>query len=117
MIGATAMDENVIEKVKLVVELLVNSRYDDIEKLTASRRLSAKEMRSAVENYGAKLVLPPKSCFDNLDIVRIRSSSIPQWSIRCDLWDDRGKSDLTLELTIRNDDGEFLVEVDDVHTL
>jgi hypothetical protein len=53
-----------------------------------------------------------------LDIVRIAGSVPPAWSVRANLWTkEEGRSDLTLELTIRQVENSYEVELDDLHVL
>jgi len=99
------------------VELLVNKQYSEIERITSGIRLPAKEIEAAIRDYGLLLIIPPLSEYNNLDIIAIKSPT-PSWSVRMNLWtQDEGKSDLTIELTIKEKGSTFSVELDDIHVL
>jgi hypothetical protein len=58
------------------------------------------------------------SAYRDLDVIAVRYSSHPTWSVRAPLWSrEEGRSDLTLELTISRDGGRWNVEIDDLHVL
>jgi hypothetical protein len=84
--------------------------------LTAGIRLSANEIRTAIYEYGCTLILPPLSEYKTLDIIRIKDAAASSWSVRMNLWtQEEGKSDLSIELTIKEKDGIAVVEFDDIH--
>jgi hypothetical protein len=108
-----AASRQVLDTVNQILQLLVNCDYDAIEKVSNGVRLSATEIKQAVDQYGRSLEMPPED--SELDIVEIEGGK--GWSVRCDLWTkEEGRSDLTLELTIVNENN-FRVEVDDIHVL
>lgn len=107
-----------------IVQWLVQRDYDEIEKRTDRVRLSAVELRNAVDEYGRRLLMPPDVAFDELDVVEIDTKGGARaWSVRVDLWtEEEGRSDLSLEMTMRepNEDdggGQLVVEVDNLHVL
>ena len=52
-----------------------------------------------------------------MDVVR-SNAVIPQFSVHMPLWtEEEGRSDLTLELTIKMPDKGIEVELDDIHVL
>lgn len=103
----------------VVVDLLVRRHYDTIEKLTAGRRLSGQEMRSAVESYGRELVRPGDGWWDTVEITPVQASDPPAFHVAAPLWTrEEGRSDLTLELRLLQAPNEtYDTEVLDIHVL
>jgi hypothetical protein len=101
-----------------LIALLVDKKYDDLERITRGRRLSSKAIRFTIAQYGRHLVMPPDEQFDELDCVPVRDSAPPAYGIRFDLWTaEEGRSDLTLEFTVHGTDESHDVEIDDLHVL
>ncbi|MBN2569090.1 MAG: hypothetical protein JXB42_06635 [Deltaproteobacteria bacterium] len=110
------MENSIKTIVQNIVQLLVNEEFQKIETLTAGIRLSANEIRTAIYEYGCTLILPPPSEYKTLDIIRIKDETASSWSVRMNLWtQEEGKSDLSIELTIKEEDGVSVVEFDDIH--
>jgi len=63
--------------------------------------------------------MPPESWFQNIDVIEIEGRAPRQWSVRFDLWTaEEGRSDLTLELTLTENNKELYgVEIDNIHVL
>jgi len=113
------VDPRVRTTIHRVLEWLVASDFDAIERDTSCRHVSADSMRLAVIEYGRTLVIPPVSALDRLDIVEIAGADPKAWSVRVELWTaEEGRSDLSLELTlIDRPGGALAVEVDNLHVL
>jgi hypothetical protein len=95
------IDEKLSHAVRGVVELLVNADIGGLANQCVLSRLTKEDVRSVVNEYGRKLVLPPSDAYRELDAVRVSSTDIPRWSVRMPLWTkEEGRSDLTLELTV-----------------
>ena len=114
------MDKSKIrDTVHHLVETLVAGDYDGIEEATQGRRLTAKQLRQAVEEYGRELQMPPEVVFHNLDVNEIEGA-IPRaaW-VLVDLWTvEEGRSDLTLEIRLAETGGELYdIEIDNLHVL
>lgn len=105
--------------VRQVVSMLVQGDYETLERLTSGVRLTAAEMAEGVHEYGGSLILPPNDAFENLDVVEVEGSQPREWSVNVALWTaEEGRSDLTLELTLRESGKEIYdVEVDGIHVL
>lgn len=105
--------------IKKIVELLVAKKYQELEQLCGSVRLTAAEIDQAICDYDAVLVLPPDSDYENIDAIEITGASPRSWSIRYDLWtEDEGRSDLSLEATLIETDQEIMgVELDNIHVM
>lgn len=105
------------EMVRSVVTLLVAGKFDELERITKGRRLSASEMASVIRRYGRKLMPPP---FDEwkLDVIEVIGAMPMRWSVRVPLWTaEEGRSDLTLDLTVIKSREGMSVEMNDLHVL
>jgi hypothetical protein len=101
-----------------IIDLLVKGKFDEIELLTRGARLPAEQIETAIVQYGRTLVAHPVDAFSFMDVIEIRNSSPASWSITMPLWTkEEGRSDLSLELTLVEEDGGFKVELDDIHVL
>jgi hypothetical protein len=101
-----------------LVDRLVHEDYESVVQRCAKSRLTSDDLRTVIHDYGRKLVSPPNDAYRKLDIKRVRSATVPTWSVRAPLWtENEGLSDLTLELTIALGRGEPSVELDDLHAL
>jgi hypothetical protein len=105
--------------VRITVELLVRGEYAALETMTRGRRLSAAELRGAVEDYGRRLILPPEDEWSQLDVVEITGSDPAAYHVVVDQWTEgEGRSDLSLELELEErHPGAYQVEVQDCHVL
>ena len=111
--------EKLVSSMRCVVELLVDKKYDELERMTGGRRLSSVELRQAVIDYGRTLTIPPERVWDRLDVIEVKDRDQPTYSVRFDLWANGTQSDLSIEVTIIqvSPSGEFKTEVDDLHVL
>jgi hypothetical protein len=102
--------------VRIVVDLLVRQEYGVLEAMTRGNRLSAKDIRWAVEQYGRTLIAPPEDAWNAVEIYRVEPSSVPTFSIDVLLWSrEEGRSDLTLSLTlVEFAPGLFETQIDDL---
>jgi len=112
------MREKLQHEVGEIIRLLVDRQFDKIAALTNGVRLPAKQMQSAVEQYGRTLVVPPSDAFELMDVVEVREKQPSQWSITMPLWTkEEGRSDLSIEVTIVQGTDKFHIELDDIHVL
>lgn len=102
-----------------VVSLLVEGSYDVLEAMTRGRRLSASDLRHAVEDYGRTLVPLPAGELDELDVAQVKDAEVPTFHVVVDLWTQaEGRSDLTLELLLTDRyAGAYGTEILNLHTL
>ena len=103
--------------IEQVVQFLVAGKFAELETLTQGARLTAKEMETAVADYGRKLVPLPEEAFGRMNVVEVRDAQPRRWSIALPLWTQEGRSDLTLEMTVTDGQNGYLVELDDIHVL
>lgn len=110
--------EKITHELKNLLKLLINKNYSALELKTGRVRLSADEIKIAIEQYGRTPVFPPEEAFNELDLVEVLNSGPKRYSLRFDLWTkEEGRSDLTLEATVIENNGEFRWELDDIHVL
>ena len=104
-----------------IVALLAKGEYVSIERRTGGIRLSAEEIGAAVAEYPGRFIVPPPEARMDVVEVEVGVSVSPAWSVWLPLWTaEEGRSDLTLELTIRAEaeaHGGYAVELDDLHVL
>lgn len=106
------------ETVKRIVDLLVTGDFDQVAKITNGQRLNTRSISDAITTYGRNLVAPPDNAYNQIDVVAVTSSNLPCWSLRMNLWTaEEGRSDLTVELTITEVEGQYTLELDDIHVL
>ena len=106
------------ETVKNVVNLLVAEKYRALEALTSAKRFTAEDIARTVTQYGRVLSSPPEQAYEELDVIKIQNASVPKWSVRMGLWTlEDGRSDLSIELTLIQNDRGYAVELDDIHVL
>lgn len=104
------------DKVARVVDLLVARDYLEIERITGGRRLTAAMIQEAIETYGRTLAPPDEEV--RLDVIEVEGATDRTWSVRAELFTlEEGRSDLTLECTVVERDGEISVELDNLHVL
>lgn len=102
---------------KKIVQLLVEQKFDMLEAISQGVRLSAKDMKNAIQEYGGALTVPPAGKW-RIEIVRVRNSNPQKYSVVVQLWIDDTPSDLSLELTLIEANGNSMsVEIDDIHVL
>lgn len=100
-----------------VVELLVAGRYQELERLSQSRRLNAGEIEQAVLDYGRTMVMPPGRALE-MDVVEVEHQKPPAFAVTVTLWSrEEGRSNLSLELTLIEHDEGPVVEIDNLHVL
>jgi len=104
------------QPVRQVIKLLVERRYSELELLTKGIRLGARDIAQAVADYKKTLVIPPEDSYDLMNVVSVRNSEPPKWSIIMPLWTkEEGRSDLSIELTLIKETQDFRIELDDIH--
>ena len=103
------------EATRTMVGLLVERRYQELERITQGVRLTAQESQAAIEHYGATLVFPPEDGIEQIDVVEVSSPQQSAWSVSCPLWTkEEGRSALSIELTIILTPTGTKVEIDNV---
>ncbi len=104
--------------VRQAVNLLVYGRYDNLVELTHGVRLNKEMIEWAISQHGRDLTSPPEAAYDSMNVIEVHGASPPQWSIVFDLWTcQEGQSDLSLALTVKDVEGDYVVELDDIRVL
>lgn len=78
--------------------------------------MSAVDMQTAVDEMDETLVMPPDNVWNNLDAIAIRNSP-GAFSVRVDLWNIDGRSDLSVEMTLYSNHGAPVIEIDNIHVM
>lgn len=87
----------------IVVGLLVNGQYDLVEAVTRGDRLSATEIRRAVEQYGLTLVRTPERGWEMLEVVAVDGADPETFDAEIPLFTkEKGRSDLLVSLQLIN---------------
>ncbi len=93
--------------VRDVMALLAGKSYQELERFTLDRRLLAADIARAIQEYGRTVVPCPEPIEDVLDIVEVRGAALPTWSVVVPVYTrEEGRSDLSVELTIVELNGE-----------
>src|SRR5689334_21362992 len=112
------MNANAIgSTLRRVVNLLVGKDYAGLERLTRGVRLRASEIETGIREYGRTLVLPPPEAFSSADVIAIRGSVPPAYSVRFRLHTrEEGLSDLQLQATFIEDlnENNMVVQLDNI---
>ena len=107
------MSPRIERTLRKVVELLVRKDYPALEQLTRGGRLNAAEIGSGVDDYGRTLVLPPPEAFSRVDVVPVRGTTPPAYSIRFRLFTrEEGESDLEVQATFIDNPASDLMTVE-----
>lgn len=103
--------------VKDIVVLLAEKKYAEISKIV-NGKLSADEIKAAIDDFGEEIIIPNDDIFNAIDIVQIENSDQEAYSIDFDLWTkESGLSDLTLQLTVKKYADCIEIKLDNIHVL
>jgi hypothetical protein len=102
--------------VRSLATKIANGKYQEAVADCLASRLSAEDLRKAIDDYGRNFIEPPIDAYRNLDAVEVQISEAPTWSVWAPLWTaEERRSDLEMQLTIQLLDGRWQVEFDDLH--
>jgi hypothetical protein len=111
------VDMNLMGQVRRLIEDLAARRYAEIAADGRAGRLTAAELRTAVEQYGRTLVPLPADGEMLVDVYE-QTSQPDVLTLDVPLWTrEEGRSDLTLSVTAIRQGETYTVEVDDLHVL
>lgn len=112
------MNDIIKNLLKSLVALLVNSKFSEIVDQNENGRLSLTDIETALKDYPGTITLPPESAYDAACVYDMYDEKTEARQIEFDLWYDDEVSDLTLSVDVRkNDSGEFVISIDDIHVL
>ncbi len=112
----TALSPLVVDSVRKLVQMLAAARFSDLEADGRAGRLTAEELRRAVQEYGRTLRELPEEAWALVDEYRQNNSDdfsldVPLWTI------EEGRSDLTLSISVRETREGVTLSIDDLHVL
>lgn len=112
----TALSPLVVDSVRKLVQMLAAARFNDLEADGRAGRLTAEELRRAVQEYGRTLRELPEEAWALVDEYRQNNSDdfsldVPLWTI------EEGRSDLTLSISVRETREGVTLSIDDLHVL
>lgn len=110
------MKNTLIKELNKIIILLVNKEYEELINEIDCQDLSSDDILNIIEDFGETLIVPSLEELEQLNIIDIDDN---EWAIDFDLWTkESGKSDLTIQLTIkRNSDKSLDIKLDDIHVL
>jgi hypothetical protein len=113
------VNDYIKEATQTVVELLVAGKYTELASLTGNVRLNASEIEEAITSFPKKITQPAEEAWSKIDIVKVKNSVVPTYSVRFDLWAENQLSDLSLEMTLIevNPKQRLRIEIDNIHVL
>jgi|LakMenE01Jun11ns_1017448.scaffolds.fasta_scaffold9176253_1 hypothetical protein len=104
--------------VRSFVNLLVELNYSDAVSHCSDSRLSGEDLEKVIRDYGRTLIEPPAHAYKDLDSIAVTGVAIATWSVVAPLWtSEEGLSDLSLELTVRQNENTWIIQLDDLHVL
>lgn len=106
-----------VPHVREVVRELAAGNYEKLESDGRAGRLTAAQLREAVEHYGRTFVELPE---EGLQYVWVYEQAGREnvWRVDVDLWTvEEGRSDLTLSMLMEKTEGGVRVGVENLHVL
>jgi hypothetical protein len=116
--GAEVGYRAMVTAVQIAVGLLVKGELETLMRIDRAHRMTAEDVQRRIKEFGATLVMPPDSFWSTLDIVTTDAVP-PAYHVSVRMWTaEEGKSDLTLELGLREVAGLHVYDtaVLDLHT-
>jgi hypothetical protein len=108
--------ENLKELVTLILKLLVEKNYNELERRSKGVRLSADDIELIIKEYNCQLIMPPSEAYELMEVVEVKGGK--RWFVVMPLWSqEEGRSDLTIELTVMKHGDSFVFEIDNLHVL
>jgi hypothetical protein len=112
------MTKKIYDIVIQAMLLISQFNYDGVEKLSNGIRLNAEQIRDAIKEYGRTVLPFPQAELKLVDVIEVINSMPKKWSVVVPFWtQEEGRSDLSLELTCIDEEGNLRVEVDNIHVL
>lgn len=110
------MKAELTKELNKIITMLVNKEYEKFTNVIDCQGLSSNDISTIIEDFGEALIIPNPKDLEQLNIIDVEEN---EWAIDFDLWTkESGKSDLTIQLTIKkNLDNSLSTELDDIHVL
>ena len=97
---------------------LIQKDYGKLDKKARGGRLSAEEIRNAINGYGGTITRMPDENLHQISIIKVLGTNPTEWAVDLDLWIDNRPSDLTVSIIIQaSNGGNFMASIDDIHVL
>ena len=111
------MSKAAVDAVRRLVEDLVVDNYAAVEADGRIGSLTKEELDRAIADYGRTLVSLPSEGVDAAEVFPLDGNP-GKFAVDLPLWTaEEGESDLTLSLTVVDDDDGPAVTIDDLHVL
>ncbi|MBM3224380.1 MAG: hypothetical protein FJZ47_11325 [Candidatus Tectomicrobia bacterium] len=111
------VDTKFIDPIRALLHTLAQGHFDELERDGRSGRLSACELQEALHAYGRTLIALPNEAFRLVEVYPVQGQHAT-WAMDVPLWTaEEGRSDLTLSLTVSDNQEGVHVAIDDLHTL
>lgn len=98
---------------KHVMKLLVERRFDELEEASGGLGLGADDIKGAIDDAGSSLVMPPENVWRDLRARAVRNQP-GAFEVTMELWNVRGRTPHTVELTVQERNGKPVVVIDDI---
>lgn len=131
--------ERIIDRLRMVVELLVQRKYVEIDEITGGNSWPAADVAQELEEDKVRLTMPPEDAFRDFHYRSLEgvteqkvlnegrecalqiyegNTFPPSWLVNFDLWTEGGRSDYTLQLTFRQvSDGTISAALESAHVM
>ena len=111
------VDERFVSAISSLVGDMAQGNVAKLRQTGVLGRLTANELKQAIDEYGRTLVPLPPEAFDLADSWAVQGSR-GTWAVDIPLWTiEEGRSDLTLSLTVCEEEGSIRIEIDDLHVM
>ncbi len=110
--------EEIIKICKHVIECMVNDNYELLEIEGALERVSERDIKRVLHEYNPdeNIIIPPEEYYKKIYVNKYNDGS--GYHVDVDLWYYSGRSDLTLQLDLRQkEENELEVIIDDLRVL
>ena len=110
--------EEIIKICKHVIECMVNDNYELLEIEGALERVSERDIKRVLHEYNPdeNIIIPPEEYYKKIYVNKYNDGS--GYHVDVDLWYYSGRSELTLQLDLRQkEENELEVIIDDLRVL
>ena len=110
--------EEIIKICKHVIECMVNDNYELLEIEGALERVSERDIKRVLHEYNPdeNIIIPPEEYYKKIYVNKYNDGS--GYHVDVGLWYYSGRSDLTLQLDLRQkEENELEVIIDDLRVL
>lgn len=110
--------EEIIKICKHVIECMVNDNYELLEVEGALERVSERDIKRVLHEYNPdeNIIIPPEEYYKKIYVNKYNDGS--GYHVDVDLWYYSGRSDLTLQVDLRQkEENELEVIIDDLRVL